>query len=164
MQLALDCWDKVLEGLRSGEVVLENESELKYYFFHRCLTLMKRRGFRKPYSIFAEDTLGAAKEYPKKCDLVLGEVTAIEFKHRKSINTDEVNAVKDDILKLKSYLKDKKASFGFFFMIDQTGRYKQQISTFLKKNAPTNSYDWQIVKAPKKKDALHALRVILLSE
>ena len=163
LQLAIDSWDNVLEGLRSGEIVLENESELRYFFFHHCLILMKEKAFEKPYSIFAENSLGTDEKYPSKCDLVLGEAIAIEFKYKNSINTDEANAVKDDILKLKRYLKDRKANFGVFLMIDQTGRYEQHISTFIKKNVSSNYYEWQAVKLPNKRDTLHALRVVLLS-
>lgn len=42
LRLALNTWENVLEGLENQEVVLENERELKYYFFHRCLILMKK--------------------------------------------------------------------------------------------------------------------------
>lgn len=82
MQLGLDTWDRVLENLKSGQVVLENESELKYYFFHCCLTLMEKEGFKTPYSVFAEDTMEIRKKNSPKCDMVLGEAVTIEFKHK----------------------------------------------------------------------------------
>ena len=162
MLLALDTWENLLEGLENEEVVLENERELKYYFFHRCLILMKKRKFDKPYSIFAEDSLNAREKYPKKCDLVLGKVVAIEFKHKKSINTNEVNEVKDDILKLESYIKEQKTWAGVFLMIDHTGHYEQRITPFIRSKVPSNSFEWQTKKLPNKKEKVHTLKVVLL--
>lgn len=151
LQLALDAWDKLLEDLEEGMIVLENERELENYFFHSCLTLMKERKFEIPYSIFAEDAWDLKEKYPKKCDLVLGHskegrFVAVEFKYRTSINTKEVNEVKKDILKLEKYIDEQKVTAGVFLMIDQTNRYKQWIQPFVKKKTSSNHIEWKKIK------------------
>lgn len=162
MQLGLDTWDRILENLKSGQVVLENESELKYYFFHCCLTLMEKEGFKTPYSVFAEDTMEIRKKNSPKCDMVLGEAVAIEFKHRKSINTEEIELVKEDILRLETYIKNGKATYGIFFMIDQTGRYEREINPFLEGRIPKDSIVWEKIAVPDRKDDLHTLCAAVL--
>lgn len=93
---------------------------------------------------------------------MLGKVVAIEFKYRKSINTEEIKKVKVDILKLESYIKEQKMWAGVFFMIDQTGQYEQRITPFVKSKVPSDSFKWQTIKIPDKKEKLHTLEVVLL--
>ena len=163
VRLALDSWDMVLEGLKGEVVVLENEREVECYFVHCCITLMRERRFSTPYAIFAEDSLDSEEKHPKKCDLVLGRAVAIEMKNRKSINTEEINEVKEDVLRLESYIREQNMFAGVFLMIDQTRRYKQQIAQFLESKTQSDSISWQETRVPGRKEALHTLVVVLLS-
>jgi len=99
-----------------------------------------------PYSIYAEDALGSKEKHPQKCDLVLGSVVAVEFKYRNSINTKEVEEVKNDLLKLEKYIGGQKADWGIFLMIDQTNRYGQRIQPFVEEKASADHIGWKAIK------------------
>jgi len=162
LQLALDTWEKVLEDIEHGKIVLENESELKCYLFHHCIVLMQKRKFDTPHSVFVEESLDEGKKHPKKCDLVLGQTVFVELKYMKSINTKEIDEVKQDILRLENQIRNQMAFAGVFLMIDQTGRYQQQIDPFLKATVPQDHIEWQTLEVPNRKGKLYALKVVML--
>lgn len=79
-----DAWQDFLKALEKGEFcVPKYEEQLRSLLFAKCLEIMRRRKFKKPYEIFAEDREISESARP---DITLGrfengdKFVAIELK------------------------------------------------------------------------------------
>ncbi|MEM2146869.1 MAG: hypothetical protein QW279_16010 [Candidatus Jordarchaeaceae archaeon] len=173
-----DAWNDFLKNVEKGDFpVPSNEAELRSYLFAKCLEIMRRKKFEKPYEIFAED-----KEIfeGRKADLALGwledgRFVAIELKHGPSIE-----GIRMDIEKLQKFVKSR-AIFGFFAMIGNS-KYEYQKYLNLKdlgiqlelreplkatlafKDGEKSFYQWRLIKAPFLSVQLETLLVGILQE
>jgi len=154
-RLVPDAWNRYLAKLKKGEYYYPlNEADMRCHIFCECLGVMRRKGFDKPYEIFAED-----KEIyeGKRADLVVGlrekegaAFLAVELKHHRT-----VEEIKEDILKLREAVKEK-AFWGFFLMLGpETYRYRSKLdlnALDIEEDGRDSAFTWSKIK-PKSREA-----------
>jgi len=171
-------WQDFLEASEKGEFLVPfNEEELRCFLFAKCLEIMRRKKFEKPYEIFAED-----KEISKgtRADIALGwledgRFVAIELKHFPSLE-----GIRADIKRLQGFVKSR-AVFGFFAMIgDSKNEYQKYLNLKdlgiqqeirepdeatinFKGEGEKSFYQWKLVKFPAAQRPLETLLVGILS-
>jgi hypothetical protein len=173
-----DAWRDFLGNVEKGEYPPPfNEAELRCFLFSKCLEIMRRKKFEKPYEIFAED-----REIfeGRKADLALGwledgRFVAIELKHCPSLE-----GIREDIKKLQEFVKSR-AIFGFFAMIgDSKYEYQKYLNlkdlgiqlelrepleaTLAEKDGEKSFYQWHLVKFPSAQRPFETLLVGILQK
>lgn len=114
----------VRKDLRSGNIRLETEGDLRAYLFHACVEVLKRRGHAPPYPVHAEKrAVGKLK-----ADIILGpgEEIAVELKFEPWSRPGGTvfarnpgghgQSIWDDVKKLRRYTKAGKSAH--FLMIE----------------------------------------------
>jgi hypothetical protein len=121
-----DAWQDFLEALNKGEFrVPVYEEQLRSLLFAKCLEIMRRKKFEKPYEIFADDREISKVARP---DITLGQLedgksVAIELK-----TSPSVEGIRADVKKLQGFVKSATV-FGFFAMIgDSKKEYRDYLN------------------------------------
>jgi hypothetical protein len=169
-----------LEALEKGEFdVPVYEEQMRSLLFAKCLEIMRRRKFKKPYEIFAEDREISKEARP---DITLGRLekddkfVAIELKAC-PLSLQEITA---DVKKLQGFVKES-SSLGLFAMIGKSRKkYREYLNmkelgiqqeicesdeaeTEFKREGETSFYQWKLVKVPAAQSPLETLLVGILS-
>lgn len=170
-----DAWQDFLKALEKGEFdVIYTEKQLMCLLFAKCLEVMHRRKFEKPYKISVEFE---EKVERTRADIALGfsgngRFVAVEIK-----NFPSVEEIKGDIQKLQGYVEGG-LWFGFFVMIgDSKDEYRTNLNfkelgiqqeipenyeasiRLGKSKGETSFYQWKLVTPPYGKRPLETLIV-----
>jgi hypothetical protein len=177
-------WQYFLKALEEGEFYLPTyEEQMRSLLFAKCLEIMWRKRFEKPYKIFAENketSTGARADITLGRWSQKGRFVAIELK-----NYPSLEGIKTDIRKLQRFVKDEAAAYGFFAMI---GDSKDEYKTYLNlkdlgieqeilesdeatirfprkvaKETEQSFYQWKLVKIPDVQRRLETLLVGIAS-
>jgi hypothetical protein len=174
-----DAWQEFSKELGNGYFYAPIfEEQLRCLLFAKCLEIMRKKKFEKPYQIFAEDREISKRARP---DITFGrfeegKFVAVELK----AFPPSLDEIKDDIKKLQGYVKSKVA-FGFFAMVgDSKKKYQKYLNlkelgilqeidaqdeamiTF-EGQGEESFYQWKLAKCPTFSRSLETLFVGILS-
>ena len=139
-----------------------NEADMRCQLFAECLEVMKRKGFDKPYEIFAEDREIYKR---KRADLAIGHLEkgqaflAVELKYHRT-----VEEIQEDIQKLREAVKEK-AIWGVFLMLGpETYEYQNKLdlkALCIEEHGKDTAFVWSKVKSKVPEAASEALYLFM---
>jgi len=158
-----EAWRRYLTKLEATEYELpSNEAEMRYFLFSECLDVMRKKRFRTPFQLSAEDEILRGKKADFSLGRVHGRFVAVELKL-----FPEYEKARKDILKLREYVKEK-ATCGFFLMLaDATGDYQRNLdlkALGIEENGAHSWFGWETIKPKHRNILLETLIVSLIAD